>query len=141
MRQHHLEAHVRRRWRPRIHAGMANGLTNTLAQTIVDTPNQAWVTDITYLRTQQGWLYLAAVMDVHTRQIIGWALDQRMTTALIERPLIQAFQQRQPNTPIVVHSDQGSQYMSQAYQSLLKRLNCIPSVSKRGNCYENSIAV
>ena len=139
MKLHQLHAHIRRRWRPRSSAGQAQGLANTLAHTTVTQANQAWVTDMTYLKTQQGWLYLATVMDAYTRQIIGWAMGQRMTTALIEQAFLMAMKQRQPTTPVVVHSDQGSQYMSQAYQSLLKRLNCIPSVSKRGHCYDNAM--
>lgn len=139
MKLHQLHAHIRRRWRPRSSAGQAQGLANTLAHTTVTQANQAWVTDMTYLKTQQGWLYLATVMDAYTRQIIGWAMGQRMTTALIEQAFLMAMKQRQPTTPVVVHSDQGSQYMSQAYQSLLKPLNCIPSVSKRGHCYDNAM--
>ena len=139
MKLHQLHAHIRRRWRPRSSAGQAQGLAHTLAHTTVTQANQAWVRDMTYLKTQQGWLYLATVMDAYTRQIIGWAMGQRMTTALIEQAFLMAMKQRQPTTPVVVHSDQGSQYMSQAYQSLLKRLNCIPSVSKRGHCYDNAM--
>ena len=139
MKLHQLHAHIRRRWRPRSSAGQAQGLANTLAHTTVTQANPAGVTDMTYLKTQQGWLYLATVMDAYTRQIIGWAMGQRMTTALIEQAFLMAMKQRQPTTPVVVHSDQGSQYMSQAYQSLLKPLNCIPSVSKRGHCYDNAM--
>lgn len=139
MKLHQLQAHVRRRWRPRTQAGLAGSLENHLARTPITQADQAWVTDMTYLRTQQGWLYLATVMDAHTRQIVGWAMGQRMTSDLITQALLMAVKQRQPDHPVIVHSDQGSQYMSQTYQTLLNRLNCIPSVSKRGNCYDNAM--
>ena len=138
MQQHHLIAHARRRWRPRGCAGAPGGLTNQIQNQSTTENNQVWVSDMTYLRTQQGWLYLATVMDIHTRQIIGWAMAQRMNTALIEQALLLAIKQRRPQKEVIVHSDQGSQYMSQAYQALLKRLGCIPSVSKRGYCYDNA---
>lgn len=138
MRQHQLHAHARRRWRPHGQPGMPGLLTNLLSRTVITAPNQAWVSDMTYLRTQQGWLYLAAVMDAHTRQIVGWAMSQRMNTPLIEQALLMARKQRQPTSPVVVHSDQGSQYLSQAYQALLNSLGYIASVSKRGYCYDNA---
>jgi len=94
---------------------------------------------MTYLRTQQGWLYLATVMDAHTRQIVGWAMAQRMNTALFEEALLMGIKKRQPAEAVIVYFDQGSQYMSQAYQALLQRLGCIPSVSKRGYCYDNAM--
>lgn len=138
MQQHHLISHVRRRWRPRGRAGTPGGLTNQIKNQLITENNQVWVSDITYLRTQQGWLYLSTVMDIYTRQIIGWATAQRMNTALIEQALLLAIKQRRPQKQVIVHSDQGSQYVSQAYQALLKRLSCIPSVSKRGYCYDNA---
>ena len=103
-------AHARRRWRPRGCAGAPGGLTNQIQNQSTTENNQVWVSDMTYLRTQQGWLYLATIMDIHTRQIIGWAMAQRMNTALIEQALLLAIKQRRPQKEVMVHSDQGSQY-------------------------------
>ena len=102
-------------------------------------PTQAWVSDITYLKTQQGWQYLATVMDTHTREIVGWAMDGRMQTALIQSALIMAIKKAKPQSDVIVHSDRGSQYMSIGYQNLLKRLNLIPSTSEKGSCYDNAM--
>jgi putative transposase len=137
MKENHLYAHDRRRWRPKTKA-IKHGLDNHLKNIPLTQPNQAWTTDITYLKTQQGWLYLAAVMDQYTRQIVGWAMDTRMHSSLVERALIMALQRRRPENSVIVHSDRGSQYMSMDYQQLLRKLGFIASASQTGNCYDNA---
>lgn len=102
-------------------------------------PNQAWVTDITYIRTQRGWLYLATVMDLYSRRIIGWAMAPTMPAELVCSALQMAVTYRQPAIGLIVHSDRGSQYASEAYQSLLKRHGFICSMSRKGNCWDNAV--
>jgi putative transposase len=102
-------------------------------------PNQVWSTDITYLRTAEGWLYLAIVMDLHSRRIVGWAMDRRMTQALITRSLMMAIALRKPEEGLLHHSDRGSQYTSKRYRKLLAQHGMISSMSGKGNCYDNAV--
>ncbi len=101
-------------------------------------PNAKWCADITYIPTQEGWLYLAVILDLFSRRIVGWAMDKRMTQRLVSVALKMALRQRQPKGPLLHHSDRGSQYTSQAFQELLADNNITPSMSGRGNCYDNA---
>lgn len=101
-------------------------------------PNRAWGADITYLWTQQGWLYLAVVIDLYSRRVVGWSMDRRMTKALVIRALMMAVNLRQPPPGLIHHSDRGSQYASHAYQRLLKQHGMISSMSRKGNCWDNA---
>jgi len=101
--------------------------------------NQIWSTDITYLKTRQGWVYLAIVMDLYSRKIVGWAMSKRMTSALIKRALEQAYTLRKPPKELLHHSDRGSQYASHAYRQLLEDYNMVSSMSGKGNCYDNAV--
>ena len=100
--------------------------------------NQAWGTDITYLWTQEGWIYLAIVIDLYSRRVVGWAIDRRMKKALVIRALMMAINLRNPPTGLIHHSDRGSQYASHAYQKLLKQHGIVPSMSRKGNCWDNA---
>jgi len=106
----------------------------------VDTPNQVWVTDITYIRTHEGWLYLAAVLDLFSRQVVGWSMGARMDRELAIKALLMAVWRRQPKQEVLVHSDQGSQFSSYDWQDLLRAHNLKPSMSRRGNCHDNAVA-
>ena len=106
----------------------------------VQAPNQVWVTDITYVRTHEGWLYLAVVIDLFSRQVVGWSMQSRMGTDLALNALLMAVWRRQPKSAVIVHSDQGSQFSSHEWQSFLKAHNLIASMSRRGNCYDNAVA-
>jgi putative transposase len=102
-------------------------------------PNQAWTSDITYIRTQTGWLYLAAVMDLHSRKLIGWALSPIMPAELVCRALRMALGQRQPGSGLMLHSDRGSQFASHEYQALLNQHGITCSISRKGNCWDNAV--
>ena len=106
----------------------------------VQAPNQVWVTDITYIRTHEGWLYLAVVIDLFSRQVVGWSMQSRMETDLALNALLMAVWRRRPKSAVIVHSDQGSQFSSHEWQSFLKAHNLIASMSRRGNCYDNAVA-
>ena len=115
-------------------------LPNVLARRFdPPTPNQAWVADITYIRTQTGWLYLAVVLDLYSRKIVGWAMAPAMETALVCKALHMAIAQRRPDAGMVVHSDQGCQYASSAYQKLLLVHGLVGSMSRKGNCWDNAV--
>ena len=102
--------------------------------------NTKWVSDITYIDTAEGWLYLAIVLDLFSRKVVGWAMAEQMNTALVENALRMALQARQPDAPLLHHSDQGSQYTSEAYQNRLTDAKMQTSMSRLGNCYDNAVA-
>jgi transposase InsO family protein len=102
-------------------------------------PNQAWVADITYIRTRTGWLYLAAVLDLFSRKVVGWAMAPNMPAELVCSALQMAITQRQPPAGLIVHSDRGSQYASEAYRDLLVRHQLQGSMSRKGNCWDNGV--
>ncbi len=101
-------------------------------------PNQSWGTDITYLWTQEGWIYLAVVIDLYSRRVVGWSIDRRMKKALVIRALMMAVNLRKPPPGLIHHSDRGSQYASHDYQKLLKQHGMICSMSRKGNCWDNA---
>lgn len=102
-------------------------------------PNQAWATDITYIPTDEGWLYLAGVIDLCSRKLIGWATADHMRADLVEEALTMAIVQRQPTGPVLHHSDRGMQYACDQYQALLTKHGLKASMSRRGNCYDNAV--
>ena len=104
-----------------------------------DRPNELWVTDITYIRTYEGWLYLGVVLDAFSRQIVGWSMQQRITTSLVMDALTMALWRRRPKEKVIVHSDQGVQYTSSEWRSYLKANNLEASMSRRGNCHDNAV--
>ncbi len=101
-------------------------------------PNRAWTTDITYLLTDEGWLYLAAIVDLGTRRIVGWAMSERMSAKLVCDALQMAFWRRRPAPGLLMHSDRGSQYASAEYRKLLKQFHMTQSMSRKGNCWDNA---
>ena len=100
-------------------------------------PNQVWVADITYIRTKSGWLYLAAVLDLHSRKIVGWAMANAMPAALVCAALQMAIIQRNPASGLIVHSGRGTQYASSEHQALLAKHGLVGSMSRKGNCWLN----
>lgn len=103
-------------------------------------PNLVYVTDITYIRTGAGWLYLALVLDLFARKVVGWAMAPSMPAELVCDALNMAIQQRQPGPGLIVHSDRGSQYASELYQDLLAKHGFVCSMSRKGNCWDNAVA-
>lgn len=101
--------------------------------------DQAWVADITYIRTGRGWLYLAAVMDLYSRKIVGWAMAPTMPAELVCSALKMALDLRQPAPGLIVHSDRGSQYAGHLHQALLKHHKLVPSMSRKANCWDNAV--
>jgi transposase InsO family protein len=105
----------------------------------VDAPNVAWVTDITYVWTSEGWLYLAAILDLFSRRVVGFAMSERIDRALVLQALTAAVGRRAPNAGLVHHSDRGSQYASNDYQAALDALGVVCSMSRKGNCWDNAV--
>lgn len=102
-------------------------------------PNQAWACDITYIRTGSGWLYLAAVLDLYSRKVVGWAMAPNMPAQLVCSALRMALASRCPKPGLIVHSDRGSQYASQEHTRLLAQHGAIASMSRKGNCWDNAV--
>lgn len=114
---------------------------NTLARQFdVDAPDKAWVTDITYIRTQEGFAYLAVVIDLFSRRAIGWSMQGRQTTDIVLQALLMAVWRRKPKDKVLIHSDQGSQFTSMDWAAFLKHHNLEHSMSRRGNCHDNAVA-
>jgi transposase InsO family protein len=140
MRLHELRAKRSRRFRTttkrnRKHRAAPNILQRDFK---ADRPNQKWLTDITYIPTQDGWLYLAVVLDLYARRIVGWAMSERMTSALTIDALKMAIGQRRPQLSLLHHSDQGSQYTDGQYQALLKAHDIQVSMNGIGTWYDNA---
>lgn len=102
-------------------------------------PNLKWVSDITYINTEEGWLYLASVLDLYSRMVVGWAMADHMETSLVNDALHMAIVRRRPAPGLVHHSDQGSQYTSFAFRQCLQDHHCLASMSGAGNCYDNAV--
>ncbi len=126
--------------------GVYGGRPHAVAPNVLDrefevsAPNQWWVSDITYLHTHEGFLFLAVVMDLFARNIVGWSMAPRITDDLVLDALTMAYWRRRPANTVMFHSDQGSQYTSRRSQKLLKTLNIKPSMSRKGNCHDNAVA-
>ena len=114
---------------------------NVLARQFqVNEPNRAYVSDITYVWTQEGWLYLTVMIDLFSRKVVGWCMSSRMKADIVCNALTMAIWQRKPNSGLIVHSDRGVQYASKQYQKLLKKHAFIGSMSRKGDCWDNSVA-
>lgn len=106
----------------------------------VEQPNQAWVTDITYVWTLEGWLYLATIIDLYSRRVVGWSMSKRIDQALTLRALSMALKARTPRSELMHHSDRGSQYAAHAYRKMLDAHGITCSMSRKGNCWDNAVA-
>lgn len=106
----------------------------------VTAADKVWVTDITYVKTHEGWLYLAVVIDLFSRRVVGWSAQSRMSTDLALQALLAAVWRRKPKTKVMIHSDQGSQFTSREWRAFLEHHNLEASMSRRGNCHDNAVA-
>lgn len=106
----------------------------------VKQPNRVWVTDITYIRTHERWLYLAVVLDLYSRAVVGWSMNSRMETELVTQALLSAVWRRKPKSSVLIHSDQGSQFTGYEWKNFLEAHNLEASMSRRGNCHDNAVA-
>jgi transposase InsO family protein len=142
MRRRGLAARRRRRFRVTTHSQHSCPIApNLLARQFAQpTPDHAWVTDITYIWTGEGWLYLAIILDLCSRFAVGWAVNERITDDLTLDALTMALQRRRPLPGLLLHSDRGSQYASRDFHDLLAEHGLVASMSRRGNCWDNAVA-
>lgn len=114
---------------------------NLLDQTFAtDKPNKVWVSDITYIDTGEGWLYLSTILDLYSRRVIGWSISERITSEFVTEALYQAIRKRRPLSDCMFHSDRGIQYAAKSFKNVLKANGFIQSMSRKGNCYDNAVA-
>jgi putative transposase len=141
MRLHKIRAQAKRPFRPRT---TDSRHTERIAPNLLPErapaagPNEIWAADITYIRTLKGWLYLAAVLDLCTRRVVGWSLQPHMESSLVKEALSRAVGRHRPAAGLLHHSDRGVQYTSSAYQALLTKNGFTASMSRKGNCYDNA---
>lgn len=141
MRENNIKAKTKRRFKvTTVQNSKAAASENILNQNFTaSSENKIWTGDITYLWTKEGWLYLAIVMDIYSRKIIGWSINSSLSTELVIRALMMALVHRNPERGIIFHSDRGSQYTSSAFREILKNYGIVQSMSSTGNCYDNAI--
>jgi putative transposase len=137
-----IRAQIGYKRRPGSHGGKPSiAVDNILARQFeVEAPDKAWVTDITYIRTLEGFAYLAVVIDLYSRRVVGWAMQSRQTTDLVLQALLMAVWRRKPNNRVLIHSDQGCQFTSMEWAGFMKAHNLEHSMSRRGNCHDNAVA-
>lgn len=142
MREHGLQARRPKRYRPTTDSGHGLPVAQNLLERRfdVESPNCVWVADLTCLWTHEGWLYLAVVLDLFSRRVVGWSMDDNMRKELALKALKMAMGQRRPAAGLMHHSDQGSQYASGAYRAALDAAGAVCSMSRRGDCYDNAVA-
>lgn len=136
-----IKARIGYKRRPGSYGGKPSRVVdNTLARQFdVAAPDKTWVTDITYIRTQEGFAYLAVVIDLYSRRVVGWSMQNRQITDLVLQALLMAVWRRKPKNTVLIHSDQGSQFTSMDWASFLKAHNLEHSMSRRGNCHDNAV--
>ena len=141
MRQHGIRAKQARRFRVTTDSAHGRPVAPNLLARHFRAPgiNQRWVTDLTYVATHEGWLYVAVVLDLYSRRVVGWAMQPRMSQELVLAALRMAVTQRRPPRGLLHHSDQGGQYAGPAYQAFLARHGIRPSMSRRGDCWDNAV--
>jgi putative transposase len=140
MRENGIQAKHKRRFRVTTKANPAHPVAPNLLnrEFTAEKPNQKWTSDITYIRTKESWLYLAVVLDLFSRRIVGWAMSTRITSKLVIDALEMAIAQRKPEAGLLHHSDRGSQYTGKPYQKLLAANKMVVSMSGKGDCWDNA---
>lgn len=141
MREHGIAAKTRRRFKITTDSKHTLPIAeNILDQEFaMDAPNKTWAGDITYIWTQQGWMYLAVVLDLFNREIVGWSMRKRITKDIVIEAFTMAIKRKRPQAGLVFHSDRGSQYASHDFRRLLEKYGVIQSMSGKGNCYDNAV--
>jgi transposase InsO family protein len=140
MKQQGLESKSKRKFKATTHSNHGRPVAENLLdrEFIVERPDSVYAGDITYIQTDEGWLYLAVLIDLYSRAIVGWAMSERMPAELVNNALMMAIWKRKPPKGLMVHSDRGSQYASELYQKTIKDHGFICSMSRKGNCWDNA---
>lgn len=142
MKKNKIQARMKRKFRVTTDSKHNDPIAENILNRdfIANKPNEKWVSDITYIHTLQGWLYLCTVIDLYSRKVVGWSMDDNMKTELISNALEMAVKSRNPDKGLIFHSDRGSQYASEPFRKLLKKYKFTQSMSRKGNCWDNAVA-
>ena len=141
MKNNKIRSKVKKKFKVTTHSKHGHPVAKNLLKDIqVKKSNEAWVSDITYIRTIEGWLYLCIIMDLYSRNIVGWSMEDRLTKELVIKSLEMAYAGRRPEGRVIFHSDRGSQYASGGFRRSLERKGFVASMSGKGNCYDNAYA-
>lgn len=142
MREEELEVQTKRKFKVTTDSNHDKPIAPNLLERefTVAVPNTAYVGDITYIRTREGWLYLAVVIDLFSRAVVGWSMDSRMTASLVNSAILMAIWKRKPAKGLIFHSDRGSQYASDSYREILSDYGVNASMSRKGDCWDNAVA-
>lgn len=142
MKESGLKVKTKRKFKATTDSNHNNPIAPNLLDRKFDAPepNRYWVGDITYVPTKEGWLYLATVIDLYSRKVIGWSMDSRMKAELVNSALLMAIWQRKPQKGLIWHTDRGSQYASDSHRSIIKQHNLTQSMSRKGDCWDNAVA-
>jgi transposase InsO family protein len=142
MYKHNIAAKRKKKFKRTTNSNHSNYISpNLLNQNFrVNSPNEVWVSDITYISTYEGWLYLAVILDLYSRKIVGWSMSNRITSQLVIDAIENAILDRKPEVKLIFHSDRGTQYSSADFRKILKKHGIIQSMSGKGNCYDNAVA-
>ena len=142
MRENNLKAKMKMRFKVTTDSNHNNPISENILnrEFKASKPDQKWVSDITYISTLQGWLYLCIVIDLYSRKVVGWSMDDNMKTELVSNALTMAIRNRKPDSGVIFHSDRGSQYASTEFRSLLEKHGFVQSMSRKGNCWDNAVA-
>lgn len=142
MKAHGIQGRKRKAYRPKTtdsnHGGPIAPNLLAAVKGCLDRPDQVWVSDITYLPTREGWLYLASVMDLFSRRVVGWACSTSLKSDFVNRALARALWDRRPPPGLISHSDRGVQYASESHRQLIEKYGILQSMSRKGNCYDNA---
>ena len=140
MNKHGIAAKMRKSWKRTTKQGTREASSNLLEQDFrAEAPNEKWASDITYIPTGEGWLYVSCTIDLFSRKVVGLSMGNRLTTDLVEKTLSQAVWQRTPDRGIIHHSDRGCQYTSASFGGLAQKYGIVLSMSDKGNCYDNAV--
>lgn len=142
MRENHIAPRRKRRYKSTTDSKHKYPVSTNVLNRAFDTekPNEVWVSDITYIETQEGWLYLAVFLDLFSRMIVGWAMSERIDAELVVSAYSMGTSRRGEEGPQIVHSDRGSQYASELFRTVIGDDDCIQSMSRKANCWDNAIA-
>lgn len=142
MKEAGLRSIVRRRYRATTNSKHSHPVADNLLKRDFTTtePNTVWVSDITYIATERGWLYLTVFLDLYSRMIVGWALSSSLSSQMVQMALNRAIKRRRPEAGLIIHSDRGVQYACKDFRKILDKHDFIQSMSRKGNCWDNAVA-
>ena len=137
-----LRSIVRRRYRVTTDSKHSHPVADNLLKRdfTAAEPNTVWVSDITYIATERGWLYLAVFLDLYSRMVVGWALSRSLSSHVVQMALQRAIRRRRPEVGLIIHSDRGVQYACKDFRQMLNKHDFVQSMSRKGNCWDNAVA-